>query len=81
MVYRLLTDRQAEVLRHLCAGLCEDEVAVRLGIQPSTVKLHRQHIRHRVGVTSIEELCRMAEEGVDPPPLLRRAVSPPPGST
>jgi DNA-binding NarL/FixJ family response regulator len=76
MVFRLLTDRQADVLRQLCTGLTEEEIAEALGIRPSTVKLHQQHIRQRLGVRTVSDLCRMVQEGLTPPTLLRRAVTP-----
>jgi DNA-binding NarL/FixJ family response regulator len=35
-----LTDRQIDVLRHLCTGLSNKEISSRLGIAEKTVKAH-----------------------------------------
>lgn len=45
-----LTQRESEVLTHLCEGLTNREIASRMGISYETVKEHVQHILHKIGV-------------------------------
>jgi DNA-binding NarL/FixJ family response regulator len=45
------TGREQEVLRMLCVGLPNREIAQRLGIRERTVKAHLTNIFHRLGVT------------------------------
>ena len=44
-----LTDREAEVLRYLCAGLSNAEIAATLVIGHETVKTHLKHICTKTG--------------------------------
>jgi DNA-binding NarL/FixJ family response regulator len=62
MVYRQLTDRQGEVVRLLCEGKTEHEIAEQFGITLMTVKQHRFNARQRLGRISLIDLCRVAEE-------------------
>jgi DNA-binding NarL/FixJ family response regulator len=45
-----LTPREGEVLRDVCEGLTNLEIAQRLGISYETVKEHVQHILRKIGV-------------------------------
>jgi DNA-binding CsgD family transcriptional regulator len=54
---RLLTDRQADVLRLVCAGAMPAAVTAALGIRPVSLYHHRQHIRARLGVRDLAEAC------------------------
>jgi DNA-binding NarL/FixJ family response regulator len=47
-----LTDREAEVLDLLCAGLSNAALADRLGLREKTVKNHLYHVFTKLGVTS-----------------------------
>lgn len=62
MVFKLLTDRQGEVLRLLCEGNRDREVAEKLGIALASVRNHVAAIRSRTRQPSIPELCRSIEE-------------------
>lgn len=46
-----LTQRECEVLRFLCDGLTNREIAAKMGISYETVKEHVQHILQKIGVT------------------------------
>jgi DNA-binding CsgD family transcriptional regulator len=54
---RVLTDRQADVLRLVCAGATPAEITAALEIRPITLYHHRQHIRARLGVCDLAEAC------------------------
>lgn len=45
-----ITDRQREVVALIAAGCSNDEVGVRLGISPRTVKAHCDVLRQKLGV-------------------------------
>ncbi len=47
-----LTDREAEVLRHVARGLATKEIAATLGIAARTVKHHIEHIYEKTGVST-----------------------------
>lgn len=44
-----LTARSIEVLRAVCEGLSDKEIAVRLGIEPRTVAFHKRGLRRKAG--------------------------------
>jgi ATP/maltotriose-dependent transcriptional regulator MalT len=46
----MITDRQREVIALIAAGCSNDEVGVRLGISPRTVKSHCDVLRQKLGV-------------------------------
>ena len=59
----LLTHRELEVLRLLSQGLTNAEIAVRLFIAPSTVKVHVHHILRKLGVkTRLQAVLRIGQE-------------------
>jgi DNA-binding CsgD family transcriptional regulator len=70
----LLTDRQAAVLRRLCAGGSAGEVARELGITEEAVRTHLHLIRRRLGAAALPELCRRG--GPDVAAAERRAIEP-----
>ena len=54
---RRLSDRELEVLQHAVMGLANKEVAVRLAISESTVKVHLTHIFRKLGIRGRTELA------------------------
>jgi DNA-binding NarL/FixJ family response regulator len=46
-----LTQREADVLRHMANGLTNDDIAKTLHIGYETVKEHVQHIFRKIGLT------------------------------
>lgn len=50
-----LTDRQLECLQLSSAGLYVDEIADKIGIRPTTVRLHLQSARQKLGVERTNE--------------------------
>jgi FixJ family two-component response regulator len=62
-----LTPREREVLCHVVAGLLNKQIAQILGIAEATVKGHRGRVMHKLRVTSLADLVRMAARiGVEP---------------
>ena len=53
-----LTEREAQILELLCLGGNFDEIAVRLGISPRTVKFHQENLLRKTGSSSRVELFR-----------------------
>jgi FixJ family two-component response regulator len=60
--FKLLTDREREVLRHVLQGKLNKQIAADLGIHERTVKLHRTSITTKLQMRSLPELTRMALE-------------------
>ena len=59
---KVLTFRQAEVLRLHSAGLSADEIGVQLGIRRRTVLRYLAEARHRAGAHNDAHLLRIALE-------------------
>ena len=57
-----LTDRQAEVLSHLQDGISNKQIADRLGVSESTVKVHISAILKALGLRSRVEAALMAQK-------------------
>ena len=57
-----LSDRQQQVLRLIAAGLANKQIARRLGIAESTVKVHTGNIFRRIGVTDRTSAALWAKE-------------------
>jgi two-component system, NarL family, nitrate/nitrite response regulator NarL len=55
-----LTSRQIEVLKLVCAGQSNKEIARALGLAPSTVKTHMEHLMETLGVTNRTEATMRA---------------------
>lgn len=49
------------------AGLPNKEIGRSLGISHRTVEIHRGHIMHKTGASSVLELSRMAALDAQPP--------------
>jgi FixJ family two-component response regulator len=64
-----LTPREFEVFRLVIAGMLNKQIAAELGAALRTIKTHRGRVMHKMGVDSVAELARLAQEaGVTPAP-------------
>src|SRR5262245_10478213 len=62
-----LTPREREVLAHVIAGRLNKQIAHDLGTVVNTIKVHRSRVMEKLGVRSVAELVRVAEQaGVRP---------------
>ena len=59
----LLTGREREVLMLVIEGLLNKQIATRLGVTESTVKVHRSRVMEKTGVDSVAQLVRLCERG------------------
>ena len=59
--YEALTAREQEVLALVVAGLLNKVIADRLGIQESTIKVHRGRVMEKMDAASVADLVRMSE--------------------
>ena len=55
-----LSTREREVLQLIAEGLSTREIATHLHISPKTVGTHRDHIKAKVGITSVAGLTKYA---------------------
>jgi len=63
----LLTPREFEVFRYVVAGLLNKQIADELGAALRTIKRHRGCVMQKLGVVSVAELTRLAQQaGVQP---------------
>jgi DNA-binding NarL/FixJ family response regulator len=58
--YELLTDREREILQLLAEGASSKDVAGTLGLSPTTVICHRQHIFQKLNLHSLADLILYA---------------------
>jgi FixJ family two-component response regulator len=62
-----LTPREREVLAHVLGGKLNKQIASDLGTAERTIKAHRASIMEKLGVQSVAELVRLAQElGIQP---------------
>jgi FixJ family two-component response regulator len=62
-----LTPREREVLAHVISGQLNKQIAYDLGTGERTIKAHRGSIMTKLGLQSVAELVRLAEElGIAP---------------
>jgi DNA-binding NarL/FixJ family response regulator len=61
-----LSDREKQVLRLVAAGLANKQIARRLGIAESTVKVHTSNIFRRIGVSDRTSAALWAREHLGP---------------
>lgn len=62
-----LTAREREVLAHVIAGKLNKVIAAELGTSEQTIKVHRGRVMDKLGVASVADLVRAAQQlGVDP---------------
>ena len=65
--YENLTPREREVLAHVVSGKLNKQIAFDLGAAERTIKAHRASIMEKLGVQSVAELVRLAQElGIEP---------------
>lgn len=65
--FERLTPREREVLGHVIAGKLNKVIAADLGTSEQTVKVHRGRVMDKLGVSSVAELVRAAQQlGVEP---------------
>lgn len=65
--FRVLSERELEVLSHVVQGQLNKQIAGDLGIHERTVKLHRTAITTKLRVQSVAELTRLVQDaGVIP---------------
>ena len=57
-----LTEREKEVIVLVVQGLSNKEIATSLGISHRTVEIHRSHIMHKSGATSLLELVQIVND-------------------
>jgi DNA-binding NarL/FixJ family response regulator len=61
-ILKLLTNREAAVLRLVGEGLSAKQIGEILKISRKTVEFHKRHIFERLGLTSSLQLVRVAVE-------------------
>jgi two-component system, LuxR family, response regulator FixJ len=54
-----LTERERQVAALIADGASSKEAALRLGISPRTVELHRAHIMAKLGARNAADLVRI----------------------
>lgn len=59
--YDALSDREQQVMRLVCAGLMNKQVAAEIGVSEVTVKVHRHNLMKKLDARSLAELVRMAD--------------------
>ena len=57
-----LSPREGEILREIVQGASNKEIARRLGIAETTVKIHVQHILRKLGLNSRVQVAVWASE-------------------
>ncbi len=71
--YSSLTPREREVMGHVVGGQLNKQVAGDLGIGEHTIKVHRARVMEKMGVESLADLVRAAEQlGLGKPPASNR---------
>lgn len=58
---QLLTSREHEIMLHVITGMLNKQIAARLAITETTVKVHRGRVMEKTGVASVAELVRLCE--------------------
>jgi FixJ family two-component response regulator len=57
-----LSPREREVMNFVIAGLLNKQIAAKIGLSEETVKVHRHNLMKKLGLRSVPELIRMAED-------------------
>ena len=55
-----LTQRQKETMRFLIDGLATKDIAVKLGLSPRTVEIHRAFVMSKMNAKSVADLLRIS---------------------
>lgn len=76
-LFESLSPREREIFAHVVQGRLNKQIASRLGIGERTVKLYRSGLTTKLGISSVAELTRWAQEAGLLPELDRVAASPP----
>jgi FixJ family two-component response regulator len=65
--FEQLTPREREVFEHVISGRLNKVIAARLGTTEQTIKVHRGRVMEKLGVVSVVELVRVAQQlGITP---------------
>jgi RNA polymerase sigma factor (sigma-70 family) len=59
--YDALSERERQVMRLVCAGLMNKQVAAEIGVSEVTVKVHRHNVMKKLDAKSLADLVRMAD--------------------
>ena len=59
--YRILTEREREVMKLVVTGRVNKQIAAELGLSLVTVKVHRGQVMRKMRARSVAELVRMAD--------------------
>lgn len=62
-----LTPREKQVMTHVVAGRLNKQIAADLGTVEKTIKVHRGRMMEKMGVRSVADLVRLAEQAGVPP--------------
>lgn len=57
--YEVLTLRQREVMKFVCEGTLNKQIAAELGLSEVTVKMHRRQVMERMKASTLPDLVRM----------------------
>jgi two-component system, LuxR family, response regulator FixJ len=60
--FKMLSERQRQVMELAVVGLSNKEIGSRLNISPKTVEYHRAWVMERIGAKNLAELVRIAME-------------------
>jgi len=75
-LYAALTPREREVAGLVAAGLMNKQIGFRLGLELSTVKIHRGQVMRKLAAASLADLVRMFERLELRPPGIGRYSQP-----
>ena len=56
--FESLTQRQTETMRYLIEGLATKDIALKLGLSPRTVEIHRAFVMSKMNAKSVADLLR-----------------------
>ena len=60
--FEALTPRERTILVQVAQGRLSKQIANDMGISEGTVKVHRSNLMRKMGITSMAELCRIADK-------------------